>query len=343
MDTTIAGLKASAEPLVTAYDCAMLDLDGVVYVGQRAVDGVASLLSQARAAGMTLAFVTNNAARTPQEVADHLARLGVKARPADVVTSAQAAAREVAKLVGPGGNVLVVGGEGLEAALRELDLVVVRAAADAPAAVAQGFHPDVGWRQLAEAAYAVAAGAAWVVSNTDLTIPTADGVAPGNGALVNAVAAAVGKRPGVVAGKPHRPLFDETMLRVRADRPLVVGDRLDTDIRGARACAVDSLLVLTGVTDLHTLCLAMPPERPTYVAWTLDGLMACHPLPERSGDGWELNGWVTAVDDGRLVIRRRGDDHADLLRALVSACWAWRDRHPHADVSVDTADLPPGR
>ena len=226
-------LRTSEEPLVTAYDCAMLDLDGVVYIGPHAVEEVPDVLAQARDLGMTLAFVTNNAARTPADVAGHLRELGVEARAEDVVTSAQAAAREVAERVPPGAKVLVVGGEGLETALKEHDLVPVSSADDDPAAVVQGFHRSVGWELLAEGAYAIRSGLPWIASNLDLTVPTARGIAPGNGALVGAVATAVGREPDIVAGKPYRPLFDETVRRISSRRPLVIGDRLDTDIEGA--------------------------------------------------------------------------------------------------------------
>ena len=201
MSGWVSPLRTSEEPLVTAYDCAMLDLDGVVYIGPHAVEEVPDVLAQARDLGMTLAFVTNNAARTPADVAGHLRELGVEARAEDVVTSAQAAAREVAERVRPGAKVLVVGGEGLETALKEHDLVPVSSADDDPAAVVQGFHRSVGWELLAEGDYAIRSGLPWVASNLDLTVPTARGIAPGNGALVGAVATAVGREPDIVAGQ----------------------------------------------------------------------------------------------------------------------------------------------
>jgi glycerol-1-phosphatase len=318
-------LKNSDGPLVTAYDCAMLDLDGVVYVGQHAVAAVPGLLAQARAQGMTLAFVTNNAARTPETVAEHLTDLGVPARASDVVTSAQAAAREVVARVDPGANVLVVGGEGLEQALKEHGLVPVSSAADGPAAVAQGFHPDVGWRLLAEGAYAVRAGAVWIASNLDLTVPTAQGIAPGNGTLVRAVAAAVGRDPDVVAGKPFRPLFDETVRRISSRRPIVVGDRLDTDIEGAVTCGADSLLVMTGVSGVADVCTAPPHRRPTYVAWSLEGLMRTHHAPERERGAWTLGGWTARVHHGTLEIAARGDADDGWLAVAACACWEWLD------------------
>ena len=330
-------LKASTTPLVDAYDCAMLDLDGVVYVGREAVDGVPDVLRQASAHGMSLAFVTNNAARPPGEVARHLQELGIDADQADVVTSAQAAAHEVAALVPAGSRVLVIGGDGLHEALRERGLKPVESAADEPAAVVQGFHSSVGWKALAEGGYALQRGLPWVASNLDLTIPTAGGIAPGNGALVNAVAAAVGRRPDVVAGKPYRPLFDETVRRISAERPIVVGDRLDTDIEGAVTCGADSLLVMTGVTDVHTLCRAPSRQRPDYVAWTMSGLLTEHQSPALDGETWTMGGWAVAVEADALVIRRRGDADDDGLRAVAAAGWHALDREP--DGGLDTTGL----
>lgn len=327
MTSPAPGLRESTDPLCVRYDCAMLDLDGVVYRGEAAIDGVPELLRRARATGITLAFVTNNASRTPDAVARQLRKLGVDASPTDVVTSAQAAARAVATRVPEGAPVLVVGGEGLEVALRERGLTPVWNRSERPVAVVQGFHPDVGWRQLAQAAYVVTAGAPWVASNLDMTVPTADGIAPGNGSLVAAVAAAVGRGPDVVAGKPFRPLFDETALRVGAKRPLVVGDRLDTDIEGANRCDAHSLLVMTGVTDIVALCGAQAPSRPSYVAWTLDGLLTPHAAPRLRGDSMWCEGWSVEVVDAALVVVETGADRAAGLRAVAVAAWRWYDDH----------------
>jgi HAD superfamily hydrolase (TIGR01450 family) len=319
-------LKTSDRPLVERYDCAMLDLDGVVYRGPHAIDGVPELLHRVTGAGMSLAFVTNNAARTPSAVAGQLRELGVPANESDVVTSAQAAARELTRLVPRGARVLVVGGEGLRAALEERGLEPVGEDDAGPAAVVQGFHPDVGWRQLANAAYRVADGLPWVASNLDRTIPTADGIAPGNGMLVAAVEAAVGRSPDVVAGKPYRPLFDETVLRTGSRHPIVVGDRLDTDIEGANSCGADSLLVMTGVTDVAALCAAPNERRPTYVDWTLAGLLAAHDAPRHADGRWTLDGWVVVVQDARLEVSATGGDRSAGLRAVTAAAWHHRDR-----------------
>lgn len=310
----------SAIPLVDRYDAALLDLDGVVYVGPQAVAHARESLATARERGMRLAFVTNNAARTPRAVAAQLSELGVPAEPAEVATSAQAAARLVAGLVAPGAAVLVIGGEGLEVALRERGLRPVRSMDDRPSAVVQGYHPSVGWEQLAEGAYAVQAGLPWVASNTDLTIPTARGIAPGNGSLVQVVRIATGCEP-LVAGKPELALHRESIERVDAQRPLVVGDRLDTDIEGAVRAGTDSLLVLTGVTGAAELLAAPLQRRPTYLSADLRGLLAAHAEVRLDAGAVHLGGWTARVEGGRLRLRGTGE-RAEGLRAACVAAWA---------------------
>ncbi len=247
MTNTSQVLRGSAEPLDTAYDVALLDLDGTVYLSGTAIPGAAEALRKAGAAGMRLAYVTNNAFRTPAAIAALLTSFGVPADPEDVVTSAQAAARMLAERLPAGAPVLVIGGSGLRMALRERGLRPVSTAADRPQAVVQGYSPDVNYSILAEGGLAVAAGALFVASNGDLTLPSRRGRQPGNGSLTQVIATATGMTP-LVAGKPEPPLHHESVLRTGAEHPLVVGDRLDTDIEGAQRVGADSLLVLTGVT-----------------------------------------------------------------------------------------------
>ncbi|MEY9967460.1 glycerol 3-phosphatase-2 [Streptacidiphilus sp. MAP12-16] len=314
------------QPLYRLYDTALLDLDGVVYAGPRAIDHAVESLAQAREAGMRLAYVTNNASRTPQAVASHLSELGVPAEPSDVITSAQAAARLVSGKVPQGSAVLVIGGEGLVEAVRERGMRPVRSLDDGPLAVVQGYDPTVGWEQLAEASYAVAQGLPWVASNTDLTIPTARGTAPGNGTLVAAVRTATGVEPEV-AGKPLPPMHHETVIRTGAKHPLVVGDRLDTDIEGAFNGGVDSLLVFTGVSRAEELPEAPPKYRPTYVAADLRGLLRVQPELRAGADGsYSCGGWTVVVREGELSLgEARGEDPYDGLRALCAAAWATAD------------------
>ncbi|MFE2916654.1 HAD-IIA family hydrolase [Kitasatospora indigofera] len=315
----------SDRPLTEAYDTALLDLDGVVYAGPDAIPHAVESLEAARAAGMRLAYVTNNASRPPQVVAGHLTGLGVPAEAGDVINSAQAAARLVADKVPAGSKVLVIGGAGLVEAVAERGLVAVRSLDEGPAAVVQGYDPSVGWAQLAEASYAVQQGLPWVASNTDLTIPTARGIAPGNGTLVAAVRAATGVEPEV-AGKPMPPMHRETVLRTGAKRPLVVGDRLDTDIEGAHNGGVDSLLVFTGVTTPAQLLTAPVEHRPTYLAEDLRGLLLAQSAVEPAdGGGFACGGWTATVTEGVLRLDGVGEDRYDGLRALCAAAWTALD------------------
>ncbi|MFD4482623.1 HAD hydrolase-like protein [Streptomyces sp. NPDC058471] len=306
--------------LSEAYDTALLDLDGVVYAGGHAIAHAVESLGTARSGGMHLAYVTNNALRTPDAVAGHLTELGIPTGAADVITSAQAAARLVSEQVPAGARVLVIGGEGLRVALKERGLEPVESADDGPVAVVQGYGgPDMAWGRFAEACFAIARGVPWFASNTDLTIPSARGIAPGNGAAVEVVRIATGAEPQV-AGKPLPPMHRETILRTGAERPLVVGDRLDTDIEGAFNGEVDSLLVLTGVTDGAQLLAAPPEHRPTYVDADLRGMLTGQPEVTPVEGGFGCGGWTAAVRGQELVLDGEGDA-MDGLRALCAAAW----------------------
>lgn len=317
-------LLPSPDALATRYDVALLDLDGVVYVGPSAVAGAREHLLEARSLGMRLAYVTNNASRTPDTVAHHLRELGMPAEDDDVVTSAQAAARVVAEQVPTGSRVLVVGGTGLREALRERGMVPVDSADDDPEAVAQGFSPDLAWALLAEGAYALERGVPWVASNTDLTIPTPRGRAPGNGTLVEVLRRATGRDP-LVAGKPETPMHAEAVARTGAQNPLVVGDRLDTDIEGANRAAVASLLVFTGVTDAADVVLASEDLRPTFIADDLGGLHHPHPETRPEGEAWVCGTSRASVVDGALTMGAAAPavHRLDAVRAACAAAWTY--------------------
>lgn len=311
-------LGGSAEPLSRGYDLAMLDLDGVVYIGPEAVPGAATHLAAARADGVRLAFITNNASRPPELVAQHLRDLGVDASTDDVVTSAQAAAHLVSDRFGEGARVVCLGADGLRQALAGVGLVPVGADDDA-VAIATGYGPEVRWADIMRAAVRIRDGLPWVASNTDATFPAAFGVAPGHGVQVDMLRRFSGVDP-VVAGKPERPLLDETVRRMGGRRPLMVGDRLDTDIEGARRAGFDSLLVLTGVTGLPELVAAPPQMRPTYVAPDLLGLLEAHSAPREDGGRQVLDGWSAEVVDGRLTVTG-GGAAGDWWRVVANAAW----------------------
>jgi HAD superfamily hydrolase (TIGR01450 family) len=267
---------------------------------------------------VALAFVTNNASRPPAMVAEHLRELGIEASEHDVVNASQAAARVIADRVPPGSPVLAIGGPGVRTALIDRGFVPVDSADPTPAAVMMGYGPDVGWKDLAEASYAVQAGALFVATNPDTSFPTPRGMAPGNGTLVAAVVAATGCQP-IVAGKPYRPLIVESIERVESTRPLMIGDRLDTDIEAAHNANIDSLLVMTGVTSVRDILLASPQHRPTYIAPDLRGLF-------------------TPRDQARVANDPAPSMWAPLLMAAAAA-WARADAGQDPCVGVDLAAL----
>ena len=355
-------LTGSDEVLAHTYDVALLDLDGVVYVGPVAVPAAPAALDAARQAGMRLAFVTNNAARPATAVAELLTRLGVPADANEVITSAQTAAHFLARRLPPGANVLVVGGAGLTDALTERGLTPVTSADDDPAAVVQGFSPDMDWARLSEGAIAIRRGAFWLATNLDSTVPSARGPLPGNGSLVAALRHATGVEP-MATGKPDPTMHAETVERTDAKRPLVIGDRLDTDIEGAGRVGCASLLVFSGVTTPRELLGAPENQRPDYLADDVSGLLESHPAVVVDGDVARCGRWSARISDGQLVLSTasgsdlsserdvlsgteitsgsdvptdRADDGgfgSDVLDALRALCWhAWS-----TDSSIDTA------
>lgn len=326
LPATRPAVLGASDDLTADYDVALLDLDGVVYVGADPVPGAAAALTAVRARGMRLAYVTNNASRHPAEVAALLSDMGVPAAADEVVTSAQAAGHLLRERLPPGSSVLIVGSAALADEVLAGGLVPVRTATPLPAAVVQGYSPDTGWRDLAEAAIAVRGGALWVATNTDSTLPSARGPVPGNGALVAAVRLATGAVPEVV-GKPQPGLHRESVERTGARRPLVVGDRLDTDIEGAVAAGADSMIVLTGVTTAGQLIAAAEEERPTYIAAGVAGLLQPHPPVTWEDAGATCRDFSACLDAGVLVLSGSGDDPIDpidpidALRALCAVSW----------------------
>jgi len=335
-----AGLLGSDIPLADRYDVALVDLDGVTYLGHQPIDGAADGLAQARARGMRLVFVTNNASREPESVAGQLTELGIPAEASDVMTAAQAAAQVLTTRLASGSTVLVVGGAGLRTAVRAAGFTIVDSADDEPAAVVQGFAPELGWAQLAEAAYAIERGAWYVASNLDRSLPTARGFAPGNGSLVLAVQSATGVEPDS-AGKPSPAMYRMAIERVGARAPLVVGDRLDTDLAGARAGDYPGLHVLTGVSTARDDVLAAPAERPHFIGADLRALLVAHPAPARAAEGW----WTcrdagARVVGGRLELARSHgagvEAGVDVIRAACAAAWAAVD----AGEALDADSVP---
>jgi glycerol-1-phosphatase len=317
----------AATPL-TGIDAVFADLDGVVYAGAMAIPGAVESLNLVKV-DRPVGYITNNASRSDASVARHLAELGLVVTANDIVTSPQAAMSLLDEQVAPGALVLVVGGEGIVTELEKRAYRVTRSADDAPDAVVQGFAPEVGWRELAEAAFALnahggphseASGIPWIATNMDWTIPVARGIAPGNGTLVSAVHTAVGRFP-LVAGKPETPIFEEARRRFGAERPLVVGDRLDTDILGANRAGMASAMVLTGIDRAKQLLAADATSRPDFILADLAGLHEPYPAAEHVRGAVRVAGARVRVEGNRVVIVDEGDSGLDLLRAACTAIW----------------------
>lgn len=301
--------------LLAAYDALLLDLDGTVYRGGEAVPGAVEAIKASRERGAGIRFVTNNASRKPASVAAHLNELGFQAAVEEVSTSSQAGAAVLAEHVAPGALVLIVGTQALADEVTAVGLTTTRTFAPEVAAVVQGHSPDTGWSDLAEAALAIRNGAFWVACNIDATLPTERGLMPGNGSMVAALRTATDVEP-VVAGKPARPLMDQAIRSAGASKPLVVGDRLDTDIAGASAAELDALLVLTGVATPAQVLQAPAELRPRYLSADLSGLL----LPLSEVEIGKQPGWDVEVGDRELTVTGSGDSLA-LLRGLCAAWW----------------------
>lgn len=323
---------------IEGIDVVLADLDGVIYRGSDAIEYAVESINRLPPT-IRVGYLTNNASRTDATVASHLVSLGLHVVPRDVVTSPQAAVRLLEGLVPAGSNILVVGGDGLTAEVAAAGFIVTRSALDSPAAVIQGFAPEIGWTDLAEAAFALqgeGANIPWIATNTDWTIPQARGIAPGNGTLVSAVHTAIGRLP-VVAGKPEVAIFQEAIRRFGSDRALMLGDRLDTDILGANRAGLPSAFVLTGIDQAKQLLAAAPQERPTFILQDLRDLAAAYPEVIET-----VHDIVTETRVGQAVVLREGGvlrvaasgTGIDLLRAGCAAIW-------NSGMAIYALDVPP--
>jgi glycerol-1-phosphatase len=313
----LAESSEDVKTIAQEHDCLLIDLDGTVFRGARPTDGAVQSLSEVRSRKL---YVTNNASRSPDEVAAHLRELGFTVTGEDIVTSAQSAAHLLAAELPPDSPVLIVGTEALANEIATVGLRPVRRYDDNPVAVVQGLSTTIGWPELAEAALAIQAGALWVAANIDPTLPTERGLLPGNGSFVAALRMATGAEPKV-AGKPAPTLMTDAVARGDFRAALVIGDRLDTDIEGANAAKLPSLMVLTGVNTPRDAVYAKPAQRPTYIGRDLrslhqDGkLLAVGPQP----------GWQVDVGDEAVTVSGRGGDDGDglsVVRAVASAVWS---------------------
>jgi HAD superfamily hydrolase (TIGR01450 family) len=343
---------------IGSYDAVVCDLDGVVYRGDGEVPGAPAALHDMATRGVQVLYATNNASRVPSEVADHVRRLGAPARDADVVTSAEAGAAIVAQQVPPGAVVLALGGEGVSWALAQAGLrpvapsevgwspeahatATVSESPDAPdhgalsvVAVLQGLGRQLTVADFEVAARVIAEGAVWVVTNGDTTLPLQWGTAPGNGAYVDLLRTATGRAPVAVAGKPEAPLYDLAVDRLGSapERTLAVGDRLDTDVAGARTAGLDSAWVLTGV-DRPSAVLETDLT-PTFVIASLADLLRPYAVPLAREGAWRCASATARLEDGTLRVNPGDAEPIEAVRAGLAALLEHRDRRAQAPSST---------
>ncbi|WOQ18411.1 HAD-IIA family hydrolase [Raineyella sp. W15-4] len=318
--------------VIAAYDAALFDLDGVVYLGPEAVPGAPEGIAALRDRSVPVCFVTNNAARAPEAVVDQLVGLGIPCTPDEVITSGQAGVRMLTEELPQGAKVLVCGSRALTDQVTAAGFVVTTSADDAPDAVIQGYEPDLPWSTLTETALAVQRGARWFATNADPTRPTHRGLEPGAGAQIAVVRMVVGGNPQA-AGKPERPLMQAAAARLGAGRPIFVGDRLDTDVAGGRNAGMDTMLVFSGTHRAPELFAADPAHRPTHLGRDLRDLLAPAATVTRNGDEACCGDARVRLVDGSVTIVA-ADDPLDLVRATAALVWAARDEGRAADPSA---------
>lgn len=323
-----------AASLISAYDCLLADLDGVVYEGTLAIAGAVDSINRVQKSRIPVGYVTNNSSRKPETISDQLRGFGLDAHPDQVVSSGQTGVELLATMVAPGAKVLVVGGEGLRQRVIDAGFVLVDSSDDNPEGVIQGFAPDVAWRHLAEAAFSIQNGAKWVATNSDWTLPQEKGLAPGNGTLVSAVHTAVGQLPAV-AGKPEPAIFETAKRAFASEHPLFVGDRIDTDIVGANRAGIDSALVLTGVSTRKELLGIGADGRPTYILGNLSELHEKYEAPKQTKFGFSCGGAKVELLAGKVRVVA-GDPKS--LGALKAACAViWTSATPIFGMDVEPA------
>lgn len=324
---------AVAKSLIEGYDSLFVDLDGVVYEGGKAIEHAIESLRLVQHLNLPLAYVTNNSSRKPETIAEQISNYGIDVSPNEVVSSGQTGVELLSTLIEPSSKVLVVGGEGLRSYTEQAGFHLVADSTEEPAAVIQGFSPDVGWKHLAEAAFAIQNGAKWVATNSDWTIPQERGIAPGNGTLVSAVHTAVGQLP-LVAGKPEVAIFETAKRRFGVSRPLFVGDRIDTDILGAKRAGIDSALVLTGISKPKELLATKPDSQPTYLLQDLRELHSPYLQPKPTKRGFKLRDAEVELLGNKVRVIAGDPRGIDALRCACKVIW-------QSDQAIHTLDVEP--
>ncbi len=226
----------------------LFDMDGVIYRGEQPLPAVNELLGFLEQHGIVYACITNNAGRTPTQVADKLQRMGL-AIPADhIVTSAMATNLYLRSIAPSGTRVHAIGMEGLLEQLYDDGYFLPDQ--DAPEFVVVGIDFELTYAKLRAACLAIRSGATFIGTNPDRTYPAEDGIVPGAGSILAALSAAT-DRESTIIGKPAPAMFQAALalLQAEAATTLMVGDRYDTDILGGANAGLQTAMVLTGVSD----------------------------------------------------------------------------------------------
>lgn len=255
----------------------ILDMDGVLWRGETPRPKLPDFFAGLKNNGIQFAFATNNASKTPAEYVAKFDRFGVAIDPAQVMTSALATAAHLARTIPQPGPVYVVGGRGLREAIAEKGFTLVDRfdSATSAAAVAVGFAQDVVYDDFATATAQIRQhNARFFGSNPDVTFPSETGLKPGNGSFLALLEAATGSKPEIV-GKPFTPMFNACLdffgPSATGHNTAVVGDRLNTDIRGGLDAGLQTILVFSGVTQPADL--AASPYKPDFVFDDISALL----------------------------------------------------------------------
>jgi 4-nitrophenyl phosphatase len=228
---------------------AVLDLDGTVYRGDAALPGAAETVATLRERGVSVLFCSNNPTKTPAEYVDRLAGMGIEVDES-MVLPASTVTRDYLRDHHPEAPTYLVGAPSLASYLADAGQPIVEDPRAASVFVAS-WDDQFGYDTMADALAAIGDDTVFLGTDPDRTIPAEDGLAPGSGAVINAVAGTVGREPDRVLGKPSAEAAEEALdrLGVPAGECLVVGDRLDTDLAMGAAHGMTTALVLTGVAD----------------------------------------------------------------------------------------------
>ena len=247
----------------------LIDMDGVLYRGMAPIPGSREFLEFAREKRIPFLLFTNNSTLTPEQYVAKLASMGIAVSMDEIFTSAQATALYLPKIVPPGSPVFMIGEDGLRAALLESGYRLVHG--KHAAAVVVGMDRDLTYEKLRIATLAIRAGAQFIATNPDVTFPSEEGIAPGNGAALAALEVSTDTKP-LMIGKPEKPIFDIALGRLGTSRDAaaMIGDRLETDILGGRNAGLMTIFVLSGVADREDL--AASGLAPDWVFRDLDAL-----------------------------------------------------------------------